>query len=258
MPRAAFQQRTLQAVRYDLSFKTKFGMRSDVLIPALVTVTAAFALGIGPRGQSDTMRRRWCLGLVVLGAVALIAVKINDAMGSSYPLAAVLPLQVCDVSSIACLIALRGGPRLASALVVYFGLDLSSIAIAFPDLGAGPTSLEYWLFWLRHGVILASGIFLLAIRGYRPTWPDFRRWFVFGVAYIAIVATLNRALDANYAFIGDRTLEYTGAVDAFGPWPGRAVAMLVLAVIQAAAVTWVVDLLRQPVVKRLTSQTSDS
>lgn len=228
-------------------------MHLEALVPGLATIAAALAVGLWPRGRPEATRARWELVLFGVGAVALVAVKIHDGVRSAAPLAAALPLQVCDVSSIACLVALRRGPRLASALAVYFGLDLSSIAIAFPDLGTGPASVEYWLFWLRHGVILASAIHLLAVRGYRPTWPDFARWCAFGVVYVVVVVALNGALGANYAFIGDRTLEYSRAVEAFGPWPGRAAVMLLLAVVQAAAVTWIFELLGPPRAERLTS-----
>ena len=229
-------------------------MHLDALVPALATFMVALALALAPRRWAEQKRRRLEDALVVLGAVLLLAVKVSDGTRSVHPLGAVLPLQVCDVSSIACVVALRGGPRLASALALYFGLDLSSIAIVFPDLGAGPASLEYWLFWLRHGVILTSALYLLAVLGYRPTWQDFWRWCAFGVVYIGVVAVLNRALGSNYAFIADRTLEHSRAVDAFGPWPGRAVVMLLLAVAQAAAVTWIVELLRPSGDTQLTSR----
>jgi hypothetical integral membrane protein (TIGR02206 family) len=127
------------------------------------------------------------------------------------------------------------------ALALYFGLALSSLALVFPDLGGGPGSLEYWLFWSRHGVILASAVYLLVVRRFVPTWRDYAQWCAFGVVYVAVVALVNAELGTNYAFIADRTPQHTRAVDAFGAWPGRAAVMLALAWLQAAALTWLLS-----------------
>nr|HET7858352.1 TIGR02206 family membrane protein [Caldimonas sp.] len=214
---------------------------SSAALPAFATVAIAVAVGLWPRRAGDAGRRRVELALAGLGSVLLVAVKLDDGWRSGSFLSAALPIQVCDVSSIACVAALLGGYRLASAIALYFGLALSSLALVFPDLGGGPASLEYWLFWSRHGVILASAIYLLAVRRFAPTWRDYARWCAFAVVYVALVTTVNDALGTNYAFIADRTPEHTRAVDAFGPWPGRAVVMLALAWLQAAALTWLLS-----------------
>ena len=210
---------------------------SSAAVPAFATVAIALAAAVWPRRAGDLGRRRIELALAGLGAVLLVAVKLDDGWRSGSFVAAALPIQVCDVSSIACIVALVGGPRLASAIALYFGLALSSLALVFPDLGGGPASVEYWLFWSRHGVILASALYLLAVRRFVPTWRDYAHWCAFGAVYVALVSSVNAALGTNYAFIADRTPQYTRAVDAFGAWPGRAVVMLGLAWLQAAALT---------------------
>lgn len=213
-----------------------------VAVPALATSLAALAVALVPRRWPLPQRRRFERVLAGLGAVALVAVKVDEAVHNPGGYAW-LPLHVCDLSNMAGIVALLRGSALARAITLYFGLGLSSFALAFPDLGAGPGSPEYWLFWTRHGWILAAALYDLLVRGYRPAWRDYARWCLFGGAYLAVVLVVNALLGTNFAFIADRTPAYTGVVEVFGPWPGRAVIMLALTYVHAAALTIVAQAL---------------
>jgi hypothetical integral membrane protein (TIGR02206 family) len=217
-------------------------MQAATLIPAVLTALAALGIALVPYGWPAPGRVLFERGLADAGLIVLVAVKLDESV-RAHSVVVGLPLQVCDVSSIACAVALVRGGGLARSIALYFGLGLSSFALLFPDLGAGPASAEYWLFWIRHGLILASALYDLVVRGFRPRWVDYAHWCAFGAAYIAVVVGVNMVLGTNFAFIADRTLEHTRIVDAFGRWPGRAMAMLALSFVHAAAITVLIQAL---------------
>jgi hypothetical integral membrane protein (TIGR02206 family) len=212
------------------------------LAGTLVVMTLAISTSLLARAWSTSRRRRFEIAVAAANIVLLVASKAIEARHGLATFAW-LPLHVCDVSSIACALALLRGGSLSRATMLYFGVGLSTFALLYPDLDQGPASVAFWVFWLRHAAILVAGFYDLVARGYRPTWGDYRRWCVFGAAYVAVVSLVNAVAHTNFAFIANQTLQSSTVLESFGEWPARSVVMLGLALVHAAAITLLVQAL---------------
>jgi hypothetical integral membrane protein (TIGR02206 family) len=212
------------------------------LVGTLVVTALAISTSVVARAWRRNLRRRFEVGLAFVNIVLLVASKTLEAR-HGFATLAWLPLHVCDISSIACALALVHGGSLARATALYFGVGLSTFALLFPDLDQGPATFAFWAFWLRHAAILMTGFYDLVARGYRPTWSDYGRWCLFGAAYVALVSLVNALAHTNFAFIANQTLPSSTIVESFGEWPARSVVMLGLALVHAAAITLIVQTL---------------
>lgn len=206
------------------------------IAPIVATLALAALAIVLARGAPDAVRRRWeiAAGVASIGLVVLLKVRLALA---GRPPEIWLPLNVCDWSNIAAGMALIAPARFWSLLTYYFGLGLSSVAALTPDIAAGPAMPEYWLFWARHGAILAIALYELGSRGYRPAWRDYGVWCAVGFAYVAVAVAVNQTFGTNYGYVGDVLPENTSAPLVFGPWPQRAFVMLGLAIVQGALLT---------------------
>ena len=145
-----------------------------------------------------------------------------------------LPLQMCDfVAVFAALVFVLPTRRLQS-LAYFWGLALSTQALITPDLAGGPSSLAFWWFWLYHLFVVGAGVYVIAVQGFRPEWPDLRFALLMGVAYATAMFTINALFDLNYGYLGRATPTVPTLLDVLGPYPLRCVFMVLLG---AAAMT---------------------
>ena len=212
------------------------------LVGAAIVMSVAIGTAFLARSWSPATRRRFEVALAGASVLLLFASKVLEARHGIHTLAW-LPLHVCDVSTIASVIALLGGGSLWRATTVYFGLGLSTFALLFPEIDGSPASIAFWVFWLRHGAIVVVGCYDVIARGYRPTWDAYARWCAFGAAYVAVVSLVNAFAHTNFAFIANQTLQSSTILESFGEWPARSVVMLGLALMHAAAITMLLQAL---------------
>jgi len=142
-----------------------------------------------------------------------------------------LPLQVCDLNTLVAALALSTGWRWARATLYFWTAALTLQAFIQPALGAGPASPVFWAFWTAHTIIAACAVYDLAVRGFRPGWADLRHALLVSAAYVAVVVPVNQWLGADYGYIGNPAPDI--AVPPFvlmlGPWPQRAILLIILA-----------------------------
>jgi hypothetical integral membrane protein (TIGR02206 family) len=132
-----------------------------------------------------------------------------------------LPLHVCDLALVVVPIVLIRSTRVARTVLYYFGLGLSTQGFFTPDLEEGPEQWEFWSFWLLHFAVVGTAVYDLGARRFRPRWRDFRDAVIVGLAYVALVLSLDVAFDWNYGYVGAVKPEKPTLIDALGPWPWR-------------------------------------
>ena len=142
-----------------------------------------------------------------------------------------LPLHICDLGGLIGPIALLTGNRLMRATLYFWTFALTLQAFIQPALSQGPATPTFWFFFAAHSVVLACAMYDLVVLGYRPLFADLPRVYLFSAGYVVVVAAANAWLGANYAYIGDPAppLKIPPFIDALGPWPQRALIVLVLA-----------------------------
>jgi hypothetical integral membrane protein (TIGR02206 family) len=139
------------------------------------------------------------------------------------------PLHVCDIVALLMPIALMRRDRFLMAILYFWGMGLSLQAILTPDLGLGPQSLMFWIFWLHHAAIVGVAIYMVVVHRYRPTRQDLSWTVGAGLVYLACVFPMNVVFDFNYGYVGNHRPAQPSLIDWLGPWPARVVVMAALA-----------------------------
>jgi hypothetical integral membrane protein (TIGR02206 family) len=146
-----------------------------------------------------------------------------------------LPLQICDINGVIAPLALLTQHRWLRATLYYWAFALSTQAFIQPALQAGPANPIFYWFWAQHTIILAYAVYDLAVLQFRPQWRDLMRCCAVGALYLAVVVPLNFALGSDYGYLGNLPPQAIPPfVAALGPWPARAVILVLLCVIACA------------------------
>ncbi len=141
-----------------------------------------------------------------------------------------LPLQVCDITSLLAGIVLLAPRRPLRALLYFWGIGMSLQAIVTPEIAFEPDSFWFWIFWMSHAGIIGIAIYDVVVRGFRPTWADFRLSVFAGLAYLALVLAINIMLGFNYGYVGNAQPGEASIIDFLGPWPQRVGVMVILVI----------------------------
>lgn len=154
-----------------------------------------------------------------------------------------LPIQACDLLALLAPLALAKPSRLLQAVVYFGGLGLTTQGFVTPtsDIG-GPGHIKFWIFWLLHGNILATAIYIVAVDRFRPTAKDLGNavlfWFgyalaMIGLNYATYVGGLNDGQGWYYGYLGPTLPDIvSGSVlRHLGQWPLRPILMMLLALL---------------------------
>jgi hypothetical integral membrane protein (TIGR02206 family) len=148
-----------------------------------------------------------------------------------------LPLQICDINGVIAPLVLLTQQRLMRATLYYWAFALSTQAFIQPVLQVGPANPIFYWFWAQHTIILAYAVYDLAVLRFRPRWSDLLRCYAVGALYLAVVVPLNFRLGADYGYLGNLpAADIPPFVAALGPWPARAVILVMLCVLACAIV----------------------
>lgn len=152
-----------------------------------------------------------------------------------------LPIQACDLLALLAPLTLFRPSRLLQAVVYFGGFGLTTQAFVTPtsDIG-GPDNIKFWIFWLLHGVILATAIYVVMVDRFRPAFEDLRNavlfWGGYAIAMIALnyvtyLGGLNDGQGWYYGYLGPTLPDIvSGSVlKHLGEWPLRPLLMMLLA-----------------------------
>ena len=207
---------------------------------SLATFTVVVVLMVIAGRTNDKITRRVFaavgLGVWLLSAVFYI-LPANLEPDKS------LPIQACDLLVLFAPLTLALPSRLMRSVVYFGGFGLTSQAFLTPtsDIG-GPDNIKFWIFWLLHGVILATAIYIVAVDRFRPDFKDLRNavlfWSVYAVAMILLnysthLAGLNGGDGWYYGYLGPTLPDIVqgSVLKHFGPWPIRPLVMMLFGLI---------------------------
>ncbi len=143
-----------------------------------------------------------------------------------------LPLDLCDIVVWLAVIALVAPRAWALELVYYLGLAGSGMAVLTPDVGAEFPSYPAVKFFVAHGGVVASVLFLVFTAALRPRPGSWWRVFLYVNVYAVFVVLFDARFGTNYMYLREKPQSGT-ILDFLGPWPwyilgGEAVALVLL------------------------------
>ncbi|MGE0488013.1 MAG: TIGR02206 family membrane protein [Vulcanimicrobiota bacterium] len=189
----------------------------------LTGVGCAIAFQASRGEQAEAVRKASGIGFFLF-----LAVIYGERFWSGFQPGLDLPLQVCDVVFLVCLVGFwRAWPG-SLDLVYFWGLAGTMQALLTPDVPHGFPSREFCLFFAGHGLILLGLTVLLTSRGYRAERAGpWRAWLAL-VGYTVLVGSLDLATGWNYGYLLRKPQQAT-LLDHLGGWPFYVVVGLLVA-----------------------------
>jgi hypothetical integral membrane protein (TIGR02206 family) len=203
----------------------------SILHLAAVSICALLVAGLVVTGRSLAEQQKAALrrGLGLFAIVYWVTYNIWWNRHGLDP-ATGLPLHICDLNGLVAPLALLTGKRWLRATLYFWTFALTLQAFIQPALTLGPASPVFWWFWAAHTIVLGCAVYDLAVLGFRPQWRDLGRAYAASALYVAVIVPIDLLLGANYGFIGNPPpgVKIPPFVEALGPWPLRAIIVVVL------------------------------
>jgi hypothetical integral membrane protein (TIGR02206 family) len=167
-------------------------------------------------------RTRWAvLSQRVLGTLLLalypVGLTVHSLYGSLSVLTA-LPLQFCDIATLAGGIALWTRRPFFCEVVYFFGIAGTLQGLLTPALIYEFPDPRFILFFIMHGGVPITAIYVVTAMGVGPRPGAVLRIMTFSVAWYAVIAVVNYAIGANYAFQCSKPVQ-ASLFDQLHPWP---------------------------------------
>jgi hypothetical integral membrane protein (TIGR02206 family) len=156
------------------------------------------------------------IGLLLLGYAAVL--YLQEAVAGTLTWQDSLPLELCNLVLIACIVSLFKPNQLTSEIAYFWGLGGVLQATLTPDLAAGFPSWSFFLFFWSHGATLAAIVFLIAGPDFRPRKGSILRMMIAVNCYGAIVGSMDVAAGWNYGYLCRKPYG-ASLYDFLGPWP---------------------------------------
>jgi len=167
-------------------------------------------------------RTRWAeLSQRVLGGILLAYYPLSmvvQALHGSLNVQTALPLQYCDIATLAGIVALWTRRPFFCEVVYFFGLAGTLQGLLTPALIYEFPDPRFIVFFVMHGGVPVTALYVVTAMKVRPRPGAVLRMMSFSVGWYAVIAVVNYALGANYAFQCAKPVQ-ASLFDQLGPWP---------------------------------------
>ena len=185
----------------------------------LGTLVALCVLVSRAAKDPNSPRRKWLgrlMGFALLSYAGCLYVQqaIEHSMSWEYS----LPLELCNLVLLACLISLFWPNRWTTEIAYFWGLGGVLQATITPEITRGFPSWEFILFFWGHGATLLVIVFLIATGAFKPRRGNIARMMIALNIYGLVVGTIDAIMGWNYGYLCRKPLT-PSLLDFLGPWP---------------------------------------
>jgi len=139
-----------------------------------------------------------------------------------------LPVQLCDVASVASALALWFRRQLLVELTYFWGIAGTANGLLTPDISDHWPSYPYVQYFVQHGGIPCAALFLVVgLRITPSTWAIAR---IYALTFVLLIADafVNMLTNGDYMYLR-RPPGVNNLLDLMGPWPWYIVGGAILA-----------------------------
>jgi hypothetical integral membrane protein (TIGR02206 family) len=213
-----------------------FGTSHQVAI--LVLLAGALALAVVGRRRRDTdPDDRLGKAFAVVIVCVVVPLQIVYFTPEHWSIQRTLPVQLCDLASVTAAYSLWTHRRWAAGLTYYWGLTLTTQAVATPDLATPFPEPIFLLYWAMHIGTVWAAVYLTWGRGITLDWRSYRIALITTAVWAAFVFALNQALTTNYGYLNAKPGS-ASILDLLGPWPWYVAAEAAIIAAGWALFTW--------------------
>lgn len=165
------------------------------------------------KGKKDLIRK--FLGSIYL-AMAILIHPYLIATGN-WHLHSSLPLQLCSLSGILSGVVLVFPTQLGYELLMYWGISGAIHSLLTPELTQGEGNFILWEYYISHGGIIGSALFLTFCSNMKLRKNSWIKIFLITQLLLPFIGLADYFLDANYMYLKERPEADNPLI--IGPWP---------------------------------------
>jgi hypothetical integral membrane protein (TIGR02206 family) len=200
-------------------------------IISLITIAGLCFLAAKVARKGGSSANRFARGLIALSLLSYTAFfYVHQGLKGFLSWEYSLPLELCNVVMVACLISLFRPNQLATEVAYFWGLGGVLHATVTPDLASGFPSVDFILFFWSHGATLIAIAYLILSPGFSPRKGSILRMMIGLNIYGLIVGSIDAAMDWNYGYLCWKPL-VPSLLDYLGPWPWYILSLELIALI---------------------------
>lgn len=173
-----------------------------------------------------TVRYSVAAALILLEAATII---FNISQGF-WTLAYSLPLQLCDILVFLSALMLVTKSHRLYEFVYLLGITGTTQALITPDLSQGFPHAIFYDFFLSHGLIIFSALYMTFVHAYKPNLKSVYRTFIGLNLSLPFIGLINYLTGGNYFFLAGKP-QTPSLLDYLGPWPWYILSLEVVAII---------------------------
>ncbi|MGB8982229.1 MAG: TIGR02206 family membrane protein [Anaerolineales bacterium] len=160
---------------------------------------------------------RWLLALILV--INEVAWHYWNFIYGKWTIQTMLPLHLCSLLVWTGAWMLMTKSYRVYEFMYFMGIAGAIHALATPGIGNYDyPHFTYFQYFLSHGLIITSAIFMTVVEGFRPTWKSILRVFVWMNIYAGIVYYINTRIGSNYLLINYKP-STPSLLDLLPEWP---------------------------------------
>ncbi len=210
---------------------------SHLAVTVLLLVGAVLLVPVGRArrrlGDADVSGKVFAVAM----AAFTVPLQALSLVRTDWDVQRSLPLQLCDLAAIVAVYALWTRSRWAVALTYFWGLPLTTQAVATPDLSTGFPDPVFVLFWGMHLLVVWAAVYLTWGLGVVPGWREYGRTVAITLVWAVGVFAFNAWSGANYGYLNEKP-GAASILDLLGDWPVYVLAEAVIILAVWALMTW--------------------
>ncbi|WP_249435785.1 TIGR02206 family membrane protein [Paenibacillus sp. Marseille-Q4541] len=159
---------------------------------------------------------RW--GLIIILFLSQVTLEIWYRAYAIWDMKYTLPLELCSITLILSIVMLITRNRILYILVFYAGICGALAALVTPNLAYTFPHFRFIQFFIAHGAIILSALYMTWIENYRLTFRSVPIAFILLNIVAGVVWIINQMTGANYMFLS-RKPDTPSVLDVLGPYP---------------------------------------
>ncbi|MFJ7828293.1 TIGR02206 family membrane protein [Psychrobacillus sp. NPDC096623] len=129
-----------------------------------------------------------------------------------------LPLELCSISLIVCIVLLWTGSKRLYPFVFYAGIGGAIQAVATPVLDLNFPHFRFFHFFYTHFGIILTALYFTWVKGYRPTFKGVVQTMITLNVLLPFLFAINILVKGNYMFLQEKP-RGGSLLDFLGPYP---------------------------------------
>jgi len=145
-----------------------------------------------------------------------------------------LPLHLCGLSAILSGVVMFWRNQYAYECLYYWGICGAFHSFLTPEFTLGTEGILFYEYYLSHGGIIFSALYLTLVLGMKPRKKSWLQIFLFSQLLFPIIGFINWLIDSNYMYLCIKPIADNPFL--IGEWPWYIIGLNVAAILHFAVI----------------------